>query len=129
MVACKKDSKSKTDLLTSGAWVQVNSEVGSGGVFTTDPNWSSMAACEKDNQLIFRGDGTVEVNEGASKCDPTDPQIVDTDTWQFLENEAKIKVGTLTSTIEELSSSTLRSTYTVTVGSSTYTYRTTLSHP
>jgi len=72
--------------------------------------------CEKDDITFFTLDLKYKVDEGASKCDPSDPQIFDQGTWSF--NPAKTII-TLTSTggdplaytIAELSASTFKGTY------------------
>jgi len=85
--------------------------------------------CEKDNITFFTSDLKYKVDEGASKCDPSDTQIQDQGTWSF--NPAKTII-TLDSnngapeafTIAELSASTFKGTYRIVedfVGSGTAT--------
>ncbi len=55
--------------------------------------------CKKDNYYYFTRSGTYQLNEGRTKCATTDPQIIETGTWSFLENETKlqlVKTGSLT---------------------------------
>jgi hypothetical protein len=86
--------------------------------------------CVKDDITFFTLDLKYKVDEGASKCSPSDPQIFDQGTWSF--NPAKTIITTLTSTggdpvvyiIAELSASTFKGTYKIVedfVGSGTAT--------
>jgi len=78
--------------------------------------FASQEPCEKDNITLFTADSKYKVDEGASKCDPSDTQILDQGTWSF--NPAKTII-TLDSnngapeafTIAELSASTFKATF------------------
>jgi hypothetical protein len=64
-------------------------------MFLLDP---SIRNCQKDNYYQFNSDGAYQLNDGPTKCAPTDPQIIETGTWSFLENETKlqlVKTGSL----------------------------------
>jgi len=91
--------------------------------------FASQRPCEKDDITFFTLDLKYKVDEGASKCNPSDPQIFDQGTWSF--NPAKTII-TITSTggdpvaytIAELSASTFKGTYSIVedfVGSGTET--------
>lgn len=101
--SCKKDDdkddqetvipKSKTELLTSAPWKATAATVAppvevAPGIFISD-FYAFMEACEKDNLIIFKADGTGMDDEGATKCDDNDPQIEDF-TWSFNANETTI---------------------------------------
>jgi hypothetical protein len=102
LFSCKKDpvAKSKTDLLTQAAWKQTNSESGTGGVYTSD--WSTYEPCEKDNLTTFKKDKTYQTTEGATKCDPTDPDVLDSGNWEFSAGETQLIVNSLAGTIVTL---------------------------
>ena len=73
-----------------------------------------MFACEKDNFDNYLPGHTGEYNEGASKCDASDPQTWPF-TWTFAENETKLIFdGFDVYTLIELTPSTLiiKSTFT-----------------
>ena len=77
-------------------------------VFTT-----VLEACQRDNIWNFKSDGTYTVTEGASKCDPSDPDTVTSGTWQLTDSDTKIVIDDIneapqTLTIDELTSSTLK---------------------
>lgn len=50
-----------------------------------------MESCEKDNIEKYLANGNFTNDEGATKCDPADPQTFDSGTWQLLENNTKLK--------------------------------------
>lgn len=92
LFACKKEkgSLSKTELLTRAPWKQINSEVGTGGVYTSD--WSTWDECDKDDIVTFKTDKTYQVTEGASKCNSSDPDVIDNGIWQFSADEKMLIV-------------------------------------
>lgn len=90
-MSCKKDSKkSNTELMSQSAWKLVKAEVKSGAATTWSDITSTYVSCEKDNNYIFRSNGTFEFNEGATKCSPGDLQIYDTGNWGFADGETKL---------------------------------------
>ena len=59
-----------------------------GGVTITD-FFAQMDACAKDDIQNFKANGTFTVDEGASKCDPADPQTR-TGTWVLSTDQKTI---------------------------------------
>jgi len=92
--ACKKknDQKSKTELLTQKEWFvsKYEQKTNNGSWVDEFPTWD---ACSKDDKYIFKTNNTLEVNEGATKCSPTDPQIIETIAWAFTDNETRITIN------------------------------------
>lgn len=89
--SCKKDSndtkqKTKTDLLVQGAWKFDNANVGGADVS------SLIQGCQKDNTITFAAGGTGTLDEGATKCNSSDPQS-DPFTWNFATNETVLHVS------------------------------------
>lgn len=129
VTSCKKknDQKSKTELLTQKEWLYSKSEekLNAGAWVDDFPSWP---ACEKDNKIVFRTNNTMEENEGATKCDPSDPQIVFTSAWAFTENDTKITLFGTSATVDQLDENTLIVTSQESVGGTTYYYRTTFRH-
>jgi Lipocalin-like domain len=85
--ACKKDEK---DHLTStGCWKQVKSESKdlTTGAWTEDV----IDACDKDDCLSFSDDGKTTFDEGATKCDPDDPQT-SSGTWSLSDDKKTLTV-------------------------------------
>jgi hypothetical protein len=132
-VSCKKSStkKSNTELLTQATWKLVKDESKTGTGAWVD-NTAGYAACEKDDNLIFRANATMEINEGATKCAPSDPQIIATGTWAFATNETQLKTTqggvTETANIEFMDDTFLVASTTYTFGGVTYTERYTYGH-
>lgn len=98
--ACKKDDKtdnSPSGKLTKDQWklakvVVTIPLIGESDVYAT------LQPCEKDNNTLFVKDGSITLDEGATKCNSGDPQTVpNSGTWALNANDTKlnldIKVG------------------------------------
>ncbi|MBV4357074.1 lipocalin-like domain-containing protein [Pinibacter aurantiacus] len=103
IAGCHKDDNNnggstKTQLLTSGSWkltseyFDVALDVNGDGRAENEVI-NVLPSCFTDNLISFKGDGTVTRDEGASKCDPSDPQLIETTNWKFSDNETKIMIG------------------------------------
>jgi hypothetical protein len=131
IAGCKKNDSgpSKTQLLTSGSWkltsdyfdpaVDVN-----GDGHPVNEAITVLQPCFTDNLLIFNANGTAIRDEGATKCNPANPQIIETVNWKFLENETKIIVDEDTGELLELSASVLK----IKIGDATQSVTLTFSH-
>ena len=135
--SCKKEEadppKTKTELLTARPWKRT--ALTSQPAYDWNGNGTSdtdimkiMLACEKDNLEYYKTDGTVETNEGATKCDPGDPQTW-TSTWEFKDNETRI-VWNATDEYDlvELTETTLRLRITFVENGVTYTHNESYAH-
>ena len=133
--SCDKDddaAPSKTEMLTNKSWKMTASTV---SVNNGNPNdvYAMMPACNKDDFSTFTSDGKYTLDEGATKCNANAVQT-QTGTWQFTENETKLKstlgANTAEQTITELTSSkmvlTTEQTSTSNGTTTTYKYVTTL---
>ncbi|HJW16010.1 MAG TPA: hypothetical protein VJ499_02770 [Flavisolibacter sp.] len=91
LFSCKKDSTTsatKTDLITKAAWKFQDAGADMDKNGTIDFSISSqLQDCEKDNTLMLHTDGTGILDEGATKCDPSDPQSSNVN-WSFSNNES-----------------------------------------
>lgn len=91
LVSCDKDNdpapKTKTQLLVQSNW-KLKSATANGGDVT-----NVIQACQRDNLLSFSVSGTGNVNEGATKCNGTDPNDIPF-TWTFASGETIINVST-----------------------------------
>ncbi len=130
MTSCEKD-KDKPDnseVLTGGPWKLT--------AFTSDPafDWfgtpvtnlyAQFPACIKDDLTVFKTSGTVNFDEGPSKCETTDPQTT-SGTWAFSTDEKVLSVTTDGETeswnIESLADKTFKANYEITVEELTYTF-------
>ena len=109
--ACKKEDSvpTKTDMI-SRAW-KYTAFTAVSGALTVDV-LLQMEACEKDNLLRFKSDKTFTDEEGATKCNATDPQIINTGNWAFNANETKLVLDGDSVLIVSLSSTKLHLRYT-----------------
>jgi len=109
LISCKKennDVSAKTKLLTQQDWKLSKKEE----KVNSDPfidYLPSLMSCTQDDKYIFRTNNSYEINEGATKCNNSDPEIILTGTWQFTQNETKIKIDAAESLINQLDNSTL----------------------
>ncbi|KAB2914907.1 MAG: DUF5004 domain-containing protein [Bacteroidetes bacterium] len=139
--ACKKDEetstpqKTKSELLSAKPWkmtaLTVNPAINAGGTMITDI-YAQMQACDKDDVYSFKSDKTYTQEEGATKCDPNDPQVSEAGTWTFSSDEKQIvqtsSGSTESSTLVELTETKLVISNTETDGGITYTYTATFSN-
>ena len=114
LFSCKKDKDSKTELLTSRTWHITQFQYREN---TTDP-WDIELVtdqCELDNIFTFLTSGTYTYTEGPTKCDPADPDLIDTGTWMFINDESGIRLTSagdvIDFTIEQLDNNTLMIQY------------------
>ena len=140
IAGCKKDDNSsptKTQLLTTGNWIvianQVNPAIDANGdgvlendIFAVSPQ------CYRDNITTFKTDGTYTIDEGATKCNASDPQIEESSYWKFSDNETKMLVGDpgseQTFQVLELSGTVLTVRTVIESGSVTLTETLTFAH-
>ncbi|MBK9017455.1 MAG: lipocalin family protein [Saprospiraceae bacterium] len=135
MTSCKDDDAQpdNTQVLTDGNWKLT--------ALTSDPafNWfgtpvtniyAQLPACIKDDLTTFKESGTVNFDEGASKCDPNDPQTT-SGTWAFSTDEKILSVTTDGETeswnIEALEDDIFKAHYEITEEGLTYTFTITFS--
>jgi len=95
--SCKKDAeKTPRDFLTEGQWRITDVELDPGielvpGFPIKDVyDLFYTQDCMKDDLIIFNADGTITEDEGATKCDPDDPQSVTENTWSMNEEQTTI---------------------------------------
>ena len=109
ITACKKDKnkKSNTELLTAKAWVilKLEEKEGSG-------NWQDyfflVEDCSKDDTWEFNTDKSLDLTEGNTACSGYSPnEIYDSTTWDFVDNESKLRIEDDVLLIEKLDESTL----------------------
>ena len=64
-------------------------------------------ACDRDNIIQVKSDGTYIEDEGPTKCSPSDPQTANTGNWSFTTNETKLNILGQTFDIITLTATTL----------------------
>ncbi len=139
---CKKDKKeetsnptpalTKSQMLTAKPWkltaLTVNPGMDIGGTIFTDLYAVFFPPCQQDDLYKFSSNNSYSFEEGASVCNVGDPQVYDTGTWTFINNETKIILAstgggsTDTSNVLSISSTTVKLTSTEVNGGTTYTY-------
>jgi len=105
--------KTKTELLTASAWkikeFTVNPGIDIGGVVITD-FLTQLDPCDIDDLNIYKADGNGIIDEGPTKCNPSDPQTT-TFKWVFNPDETKItEDNTDTYDIIQLDETTFKTT-------------------
>jgi hypothetical protein len=110
---CSKDEAQPTpEELITKSWIHTDLLATIGGV-SQSVYADQYNACEQDNIYSFSADGTFSVTEGSLKCDPSDPDVFTTGTWQLLENGKKIIIDTIdedpyTLDIDELTATSMK---------------------
>ncbi len=123
--SCKKEEEAaptRKSLLTAGTgtWKLTASTISPGinvGGTTITDFYGQMDACEKDDLFIFTSASAnnYKEEEGATKCDPADPQIAATGNWTMSSDEKKLSItstetGETVSETEEVTISSMTST-------------------
>lgn len=94
VVACHdKDDvtpdKDETSYFTEKKWITVRVEASPSfdfdgdGKLDTDVTKLVFDPCDLDNSMIFKSDKKLAYDEGATKCDPADPQQGTDGTWSY----------------------------------------------
>jgi hypothetical protein len=123
---CKKDDDpSNTDKLTGKAWkvksITVDPAISFGGTLITDI-FSQLDDCDKDNTSTFNADKTYLDDEGATKCNPLDPQTT-SGTWAFNSDETVLtQDNTISYTILQNDGNILKLKYSEEIGGVNYTF-------
>ncbi len=135
IAACKKSGTSidAEATLTSGKWQLTDAGVVIPGSSTPIDVFSQVPTCLSDNFYTFGANGTLTVDEGASKCNPGDPQTT-TGNWKLLDNNTKLQgvdvtgASNATTTVILLDNNTLKLQDTTTYSGATVTAIATFTH-
>lgn len=94
--ACKKSNngENRMELATNGTWYYEDAGIDGDGNGTgeTDIPPGTIPDCQLDNSFTLMTDGTGVADEGATKCDPGDPQTSPL-TWSFSNNETVLTLN------------------------------------
>lgn len=110
IISCKKGSgftgSGNTEYLTQQAWKisMFERKINSGSYVDQFP---TVAACSRDDEYKFDVTFTYQITEGATKCNPSDPDIIFTGFWQLLQNETKLKMDNIEYTVNRLDNTTM----------------------
>jgi len=91
LFACKKEDKPSASQLLSRNWKQTDLILTVNGA--SQSVFSQLDACSTDDIYQFKSDGTLTISEGATKCNPTDPDVYASGTWQFQSNNTKLALN------------------------------------
>jgi hypothetical protein len=91
--ACSKSSdnstaKTKTQLITQSSWKFDNAKVS--GIDVS----GALQTCQKDNIYVFASTNTGTLDEGAARCNQSDPQTIPFN-WNFTNNEGTLHISTV----------------------------------
>ena len=102
LLSCNKKSDpqnqpSKTDHISASPWMYENAGIDSDKNGTIDISLSTAAptllpTCLTDNKISFGRNNSGTTDEGASKCNTTDPQTTNFN-WSFADNEANLNIS------------------------------------
>lgn len=114
--ACKKDNekpKSTSELLMAKSW-KMTALTEQVGTAAASNEYTSMAACEKDNLYKFEASNKFTLDEGPLKCSNSDPQSI-SGNWALTNSDktltavaidqASMSSIEMTGTIEKISAS------------------------
>jgi hypothetical protein len=99
--SCKKDTETiftKTDLLAVKSWRVVaqsstySSSTINSGKATTSNRYAAKSSCERDNFFKFSSTGTLVLDEGETKCSPSDPQKQH-GSWSFSGDQTRMSLN------------------------------------
>jgi len=94
MAACHKDTSSSSNsnsvtLITQAPWKYDTAGIDLNKDGIIDVGDTTITACFKDNTYTFNKDSTGVMNEGATKCNVSDPQTVNF-TWSITGSNPQV---------------------------------------
>lgn len=123
IAACSKSdssSPSAASVLIAGKWQLTDVSILVPGSSLSVSIFDTIPPCVKDNFYTFASDSTVTVDEGATKCDASDPQTF-SGNWSLLSNNTKLKtIDPLTGETTTVNVVTLNSSSVVLQDTATY---------
>ncbi|MCB9251349.1 MAG: hypothetical protein H6605_02720 [Flavobacteriales bacterium] len=48
--------------------------------------------CQKDNMILFKGDGSMIIDNGSLKCSSSEPQTAQDGNWKLINNDTEIEI-------------------------------------
>ena len=139
-IACDKtstDPSGRLRILESGKWqfTASFSTVKVGDSTEIVDLLATLPDCTKDNYFIFQSDGTLIVDEGATKCNDSDPQTTTSGTWQLMNGATQLQFtdevfgfGNVTANISQIDNSILQISYATRYNGDSATTITAYSH-
>jgi hypothetical protein len=106
---CKKDSTATVKENLTGKWMMTAMTISPAINGVTDM-FSTSDACGKDDLTIFNADGTITKDEGAVKCNSSNPQTSSGGTWVLSADGKKLTMTNTSGTQQIITIVTLSST-------------------
>jgi hypothetical protein len=80
----------RAEMLMNGKWklTEAYSNTEKNGVYNSYDLYNALPDCEKDNILKFSNKNEVEEDQGATKCNPADSQVIIEERWALVGNSA-----------------------------------------
>lgn len=102
--SCEKDTETtiefpNKDLITSGVWIRIDL------IQNGESEWGDFLSCERDDEWCFKADNSLLLDEGALKCDLSDPQTV-FGQWTMVNNTS-IDLNGFLFTIDSINSTNM----------------------
>ena len=90
----EKKEASKATLITASTWKYRDAGIDANGDGAKDQNLppGTLSSCETDNTITFKSDKTGIIDEGATKCETTNPQQVPF-TWSMNAAETQLTLS------------------------------------
>jgi hypothetical protein len=128
--SCKKknDQKSKTQLITERDWRVSEFKEKVSPATSWDNLLDGEPACNLDDRYVFKTNNSYENNEGPTKCDSSDPQVIGTGTWALIDSETKFSLDGQSYTIIELTNDKFVIEFSLTNAGTTYTVQVAFVH-
>jgi hypothetical protein len=100
VISCKKTGEtekkdaSKATLITASTWKYSDAGIDANDDGAKDQNLppGTLSSCETDNTITFKSDKTGIIDEGATKCETTNPQQVPF-TWSMNAAETQLTLS------------------------------------
>ncbi len=114
--ACSKDEETTTPTVAGSTylvgkdWRMIAATLATAGSPTVDM-YAAMQPCEKDDLIEFLASGSVTMKEGATKCDPADPDTSPGGAWALLNSDKQLRIidgDTTLMDVVELNASSLK---------------------
>jgi hypothetical protein len=133
ITGCKKDDTTPDtkSVLTSGSWKLTSwtsdPAFPNGSGATIPDLYNQLPSCTKDDLSVFNANGTYNEDEGASKCNPADPQVFNQGTWTLSVDNKTLNITaggrTTENTLVSVSSSEIKATFNLSDGASSTKYK------
>ena len=121
---------SRTAMLTAKNWsaisIQINPGIDINGDGTTETDLTPFYnPCALDDFYKFNTDMSYTLDEGASKCDPNSPQLIESGSWAWSTGETQLTLtlqqGTYSLAVTALSATQMTTTQAITLNNANYT--------